>query len=293
MSASAPTTATESGLAISFTNVEKRYGSHVALRRLSLKIARGEFVALVGANGSGKTTLLRMAALLSRPTSGKVEFQDVARSSLADASQRSTASAESGSYQGTTLVVPISGKNPGVLTPASVAVLTPAEIKLRIGMVGHFTMLYDELSAEENLRFFAKLYGLNDPNRIAADALIPAGLASRAKDLVRTFSRGMRQRLAIARALLAAPSILLFDEPAAGLDREGASWLAQTLNALRKSGATVIMSSHGQSEALTLATRAIAMRNGTLIEDSGPNGNARAIIEREAAPVAGIWDSAQ
>jgi heme exporter protein A len=252
--ASASTTAAESGLAISFTDVEKRYGSHVALRRLSLKIAPGEFVALVGANGSGKTTLLRMAALLSRPTSGKIDFQNA--------------------------------------VPTSDA-LTPAEIKLRIGMVGHFTMLYDELSAEENLRFFASLYGLNNPHKIAAESLIPAGLSARAKDLVRTFSRGMRQRLAIARALLANPSILLFDEPAAGLDREGASWLAQTLSALRKSGATVIMSSHGQSEALTLATRAIAMRGGTLIEDSGPNGNARAIIEREAAPIAGIWDGAQ
>ena len=254
MPASASTTAAESGLAISFTDVEKRYGSHVALRRLSLKIAPGEFVALVGANGSGKTTLLRMAALLSRPTSGKIDFQNA--------------------------------------VPTSDA-LTPAEIKLRIGMVGHFTMLYDELSAEENLRFFASLYGLNNPHKIAAESLIPAGLSARAKDLVRTFSRGMRQRLAIARALLANPSILLFDEPAAGLDREGASWLAQTLSALRKSGATVIMSSHGQSEALTLATRAIAMRGGTLIEDSGPNGNARAIIEREAAPIAGIWDGAQ
>jgi heme exporter protein A len=254
VSASSSTTAAEAGLAITFTDVEKRYGSHVALRRLSLKIAPGEFVALVGANGSGKTTLLRMAALLSRPTSGKVEFQNATLNSSA---------------------------------------LLAAEIKLRIGMVGHFTMLYDELSAEENLRFFAKLSGLSDPTRIAAEALIPAGLAPRAKDLVRTFSRGMRQRLAISRALLAQPSILLLDEPAAGLDREGAAWLAQTLSTLRKTGATVIMSSHGQSEALTLATRAIAMRSGTLVEDSGPNGNARNIIEREAAPIAGIWDSAQ
>ena len=118
MSASAPTTA-DIGLSISFTDVEKRYGSHVALRRLSLKIAPGEFVALVGANGSGKTTLLRMAALLSRPTSGKIQFENV---------------------------IPNSER------------LAPAEIKLRIGMVGHFTMLYDELSAEENLHFFAKLF---------------------------------------------------------------------------------------------------------------------------------------
>jgi heme exporter protein A len=259
VAASVPTAAVESGLSISFTNVEKRYGSHVALRRLSLTIAPGEFVALVGANGSGKTTLLRMAALLSRPTSGKVQFHSADPNS---------------------------------------ATLTPAEIKLRVGMVGHFTMLYDELTAEENLHFFAKLYGLNDAARIAAQALVPAGLGSRAKDLVRTFSRGMRQRLAIAHAMLAEPSILLLDEPAAGLDREGAAWLASTLSKLRKTGATVIMSSHGQSEALTLATRAIAMRNGTLIEDSGPssgksNSDARAIIEREAAPIAGIWDNAQ
>jgi heme exporter protein A len=254
VAASASNTAAESGLAISFTDVEKRYGSHVGLRRLSLTIAPGEFVALVGANGSGKTTLLRTAALLSRPTTGKVEFQSVIPNTSA---------------------------------------LTFSEIKLRIGMVGHFTMLYDELSAEENLRFFAKLYGLNDPSRVASDALVPAGLASRAKDLVRTFSRGMRQRLAIARALFAEPSILLLDEPAAGLDREGAAWLAATLSQLRQTGATVIMSSHGQSEALTLATRAIAMRSGALIEDSGPNGDARSIIEREAAPIAGIWGNAQ
>lgn len=250
MSATGSTSEAAAGLAISFRNAEKRFGSHVALRRFSLNISPGEFVALVGPNGSGKTTFLRMAAMLARPTAGTVEF------------------------------------------PNSAA-LDPVAIKHHIGMVGHFTMLYDELSAEENLRFFAELYGLTDPAARAAAALEPAGLSARAQDLVRTFSRGMRQRLAIARALLAAPSLLLLDEPAAGLDRDGAAWLASILGQLRKAGATIVMSSHGQSEALALATRAIAIRGGAIADDSGPNGDARAIIEREASPVAGLRSNVQ
>jgi heme exporter protein A len=233
------------GPKIIFENAEKRFGALIALRRLSLRIASGEFVVLVGPNGSGKTTLLRMAALLSRPTGGKVSVTNSAGSSEAD-------------------------------------------IKRRIGMVGHATMLYDELTAEENLRFFAGLYDLSEPRRRAAEALEPAGIADRAGDMVRTFSRGMRQRLAIARALLAAPTLLLLDEPAAGLDRDGAAWLAETLASLRSAGATIVMSSHGQSESVSLATRAIEMRGGAVTADSGAGDDLHSIIQRGAGGLSGV-----
>jgi ABC-type multidrug transport system ATPase subunit len=233
------------GLRIQFNEIEKRYGMRLALRGISLEIAAGECVALVGHNGSGKTTLLKIVAQLTKPSHGKLAFYSAENS------------------------VPLE------------------EVKSLVGMVGHNTLLYEEMTAEENLIFFAKLFGLANPIEVSRQALQPVGLANRASDLVRTFSRGMRQRLSIARALLASPALLLFDEAGTGLDPEGQHWLGTTIKRLRDSGCTILMSTHGRNETQEAVTRAIRLEHGKITHDSGADGNPNDVLVMAAVRESG------
>ena len=138
----------------------------------------------------------------------------------------------------------------------------------QVAFVAHATMVYDELTAEENLLFFAKLLGVSDRCARVTELLSEVGLSERKDSLVRTFSRGMRQRVAIARALLAEPDLLLFDEPATGLDPEATAWLTEHLRKHRDQGCTILMSLHGESEMARLATRAVRLEAGTVVADT-------------------------
>ena len=257
------------GLGVQFIDFSKRYGPRFALRGVSLSIASGECVALVGPNGSGKTTLLKAVALLIRPTAGRVQFTHANSVGGRSSSSDTRAAQSSGA---------LAPEVPQSLATSMLNGGDSAAIKRYIGFVSHSTLLYDDLTAEENLVLFARLYGLDSPEDRAGAALDPAGLAARGSDLVRNFSRGMRQRLAIARALLAGPKLLLLDEPSTGLDRAGQQWLGATLAGLASAGCTVLMSTHGAGEASACVTRAIRLLGGSVAEDSAVSGDARAML---------------
>jgi ABC-type multidrug transport system ATPase subunit len=144
--------------------------------------------------------------------------------------------------------------------------------------VAHATMVYDELTAKENLLLFARLQGIADARARVDMLLEEVGLSERRDSLVRTFSRGMRQRVALARALLNEPAVLLLDEPATGLDPQGVSWLAGTLRRMREEGRTIVMSLHGESEISAHATRAIRLEAGSVQADTRTGANLKSIL---------------
>ena len=134
--------------------------------------------------------------------------------------------------------------------------------RARVGVLGHGIGVYEELSALENLRIFANLYGVPEPTKRAMEWLERTGLERVADGLVREFSRGMRQRLAVARAFIHEPSVLLLDEPFTALDDRAIAVLQSLLHGARKDGKTIIMSTHQLREALELASHVVLINRG-------------------------------
>jgi heme exporter protein A len=135
----------------------------------------------------------------------------------------------------------------------------------RLGFVSHMPLLYGDLTAEENLRFFGRMYSVPNLASRIGEVLDLVGLASRRRDLVRTFSRGMQQRLAIGRAILHDPDVLLFDEPHTGLDQDACDMLDRVLRDVAASGRTVVMTSHDLARIESLATRFDVLTRGAIV----------------------------
>ena len=138
-------------------------------------------------------------------------------------------------------------------------------VRRRLGVVSHQPLLYGDLTAAENLRFFARLYSLPSPDKRIDDMLRLVGLYRRRHEPVRTFSRGMQQRLAIARALLHDPDLLLLDEPYTGLDQDAAATLDVLLRQVAEQGRTVVMTSHDLGRVAALATRFDVLTRGRIV----------------------------
>ncbi|MER8113805.1 ABC transporter ATP-binding protein [Streptomyces sp. NPDC094031] len=204
----------------------RRRSSHVdAVRGVSLDVGHGELFGLLGPNGAGKTTTLKMLNTLLLPTSGTARVLG---------------------YDVTR---------------------DPVSVRRRIGYVfGGDRGLYDRLSALDNLRYFAEIYHV-DPGeqrgRIA-ELLELVGLTGREKERVEGFSRGMRQRLHIARGLLHRPDVLFLDEPSIGVDPVAARDLRQTVRALKERGTTVLLTTHYMAEADELCDRIAVIAGGTI-----------------------------
>ena len=205
--------------------VTKAFGHQVALKGVNLSLAEGEFLALFGPNGAGKTTLMRIIASLMLPTGGTVRVQGE------DLNKAATS------------------------------------LRRHIGLISHNPLLYGDLTPDENLQFFARMYDLPQAGEGVAEARIDAvldlvGLLGRRRDPVRTFSRGMVQRLAIARAILHDPAIMLLDEPYTGLDLQAADMLRSVLQDLAASKRTVILTTHNLEQGLEMCDRAAILNQG-------------------------------
>ena len=227
---SAPVGEASTAPAVAIRGLQRDYGDLIALRDVSLSLATGQTLVVLGANGAGKTTLLRVLATLLRPSGGDVRVL-------------------------------------GCELPREAW-----RVRGRIGFLGHEPLLYRDLTVAENLRFHARLHRLGPTGEARIGELLDrVGMARRAAELVGNLSAGMAQRVAVCRAVLHEPELLLLDEPLAHLDPEGAAVVEPLIGA--SSGATRVVVSHDVEAGLAEADRALALRaDGSVAYEGGASG---------------------
>ena len=215
-------------VALRATGLGRRFGSLWAVRGMDLEVQRGEVLGLLGPNGAGKPTTVRMLTALIEPTEGTATIDGF-----------------------------------DVRTD-------PEAVRARVGILTETPGLYDRLSAEANLDFFGRLYGLDTATRAERieHYLRLFSLWDRRRDVAGTFSKGMKQKLAIARALLHDPAVVFLDEPTAALDPEAAYVVREAIEGLRRAGRTIVLATHNLDEADRLCDRVAFVRGGLLRVDS-------------------------
>jgi daunorubicin resistance ABC transporter ATP-binding subunit len=227
---SAPQPVGSGEAAVEFYGVYKRYREVVALNGMDMVVPRGEIFGLLGPNGSGKTTTVNLLCGLISPTSGTIK---------------------------------VLGHD---------ATRDPKSLRPLLGVVPQETALYGELSAEHNLRFHAELYGVPRSERAerVRDMLELVDLWERRSNAVKTFSGGMRRRLAIARAMLHRPSILYLDEPTLGVDVPSRRAVWSYIRELRRQGTTVLLTTNYLEEASELCDRIVIINHGRSVAVGTP-----------------------
>ena len=206
-------------------NLTKKYGAFTAVRQLSLHIPEGDLFGFVGPNGAGKTTTIRMVCGLLRATSGSIKI---------------------GNIKGA---------------------VGSKEMKRMIGYVPDFFGVYDNLKVREYMDMYGSMYGMyaRETAKLADDLLELVNLSDKKEVYVDTLSRGMKQRLCVARALLHNPKLLLLDEPSSGLDPRARVEMKELLKNLHSMGKTILISSHILSELSEMCTSIGIMNHGQLI----------------------------
>ena len=236
------------GPALTATHLGRRFDDRWAVRDMNLEVRRGEVLGLLGPNGAGKTTTVRLLTALIKPSEGTATIDGL------DVLQR------------------------------------PDDVRARVGILTETPGLYDKLSATANLDFFGRLYRLERADRAERIEryLRLFDLWDRRDDVAGTFSKGMKQKLAIARALLHDPSVVFLDEPTAALDPEAAFVVREAIETLRRAGRTIVLATHNLDEADRLCDRIAFVRGGLLRLDSpaGLRGalGARGLTIRLGAP---------
>jgi ABC-2 type transport system ATP-binding protein len=211
--------------AVEIRGLEKSFGAQRALAGVDLVVLRGESLGLLGPNGAGKTTMIRILSTLGAPTSGSVR---------------------------------VLGLDPD---------RSGEEIRARIGVVPQELALYETLTGRENLEFFGRMHGVARDvlaERIGR-ALDVAGLAERAKDLVGTYSGGMKRRLNLVASLLHEPELVFLDEPTVGIDPQSRNHVYQMVEELHRGGTTIVYTTHQLGEVERLCDRIVILDKGRAV----------------------------